>query len=267
MHTTTATVIAIGNQKGGVGKTTNCVHLAAALGSTGDRCLVIDLDPAAGATKHLGVQQDSYAGSLELLTTDESPENFVITAGMPDGVHLIPSRTQLAEIETLLSKFADRTRLFEPVLPQLRATYDYILLDTGPSAGFATTVAAYCAAEWFLLSAFPHPLSMGGLTEAFRDIGDVRRHRNPNLEILGVIFTNVDRRARRLRARLETVVARLSRGGSSSRRSPRVWCCPPSRVQASPSSRMRVSGSTRARSNTCRSPARYGTASRTARRS
>ena len=202
----TTPVIAIGNQKGGVGKSTNCVHLAAALGSMGRRCLIIDLDPAAGATKHLGVPQNSFAGTLEVLTTDESPLNFVITAAMPEGVHLIPSRTELAEIDTLLSKYADKTRLLEPVISQLAGAYDYIFLDTGPSAAFTTTVAAYCAAQWVLLSAFPHPLSMAGLTEAFRDISDVRRSRNPGLEVLGIVFTNVDRRASRLRARLEAVV-------------------------------------------------------------
>jgi hypothetical protein len=63
------------------------------------------------------------------------------------------------------------------------------------------------SADWFLLSAFPHPLSLGGLNEAFNDIADVRRHRNPNLQILGVIFTNVDGRATKLRAQLETVVS------------------------------------------------------------
>ena len=71
---------------------------------------------------------------------------------------------------------------------------------------FTTTVAAYSTAEWFLLSAFPHPLSLGGLTEAFNDIADVRKHRNPHLEVLGVVFTNVDGRATRLRAQLEAVV-------------------------------------------------------------
>jgi len=78
--------IVLGNQKGGVGKTSNCIHLAAALGQRGYRCLIIDLDPAAGATKHLGIQMNSFAGTLELLTTDESIKNLAIVEGMPDGV-------------------------------------------------------------------------------------------------------------------------------------------------------------------------------------
>ena len=199
-------VIAVGNQKGGVGKTTNTVHLASALGERGFQCLVMDLDPAAGSTKHLGVPVNSFSGTLELLTTDETVEGLAVTENMPRGVHLIPSRPQLSEIDTLVSKYVDRTRILEQPIGEARARYDFIFLDTGPSAAFTTTVAAYSSAEWFLLSAFPHPLSLGGLTEAFNDIADVRKHRNPHLEVLGVVFTNVDGRATRLRAQLESVV-------------------------------------------------------------
>jgi chromosome partitioning protein len=199
-------VIAVGNQKGGVGKTTNSVHIAAAFGLAGYQCLIVDLDPAAGATKHLGVAGNSFAGALELLTSDEPLHNLVIAEHMPKGVELIASRPQLAELDTLLSKFADRTTILDQSLTAARGRYDFVFLDTPPSAGATTTIAAYAAAEWFLLSAFPHPLSLGGLTEAFNDIADVRRRRNPRLEVLGVVFTNVDGRATRLRAELEAVV-------------------------------------------------------------
>ncbi|MGD9689151.1 MAG: ParA family protein [Phycisphaerales bacterium] len=209
-----ATVIAIGNQKGGVGKTTTTVHLAAAFGQRGYRCLVIDLDPAAGATKHLGVPVNSFAGSLELLTTDEALDSLTIADGMPDGVHLVPARPELSEIDTLISKYVDRTRILDRPLSDARSRYDFVFLDTGPSAAFTTTVAAYSSAEWFLLSAFPHPLSLAGLTEAFCDIADVRQHRNPNLEVLGVVFTNVDGRATRLRGQLDAVVQQALPGRS-----------------------------------------------------
>lgn len=200
-------VIGVGNQKGGVGKTTNTVHLAAALGQRGYRCLIIDLDPAAGATKHLGVPENSFAGSLELLTAAETVENLAIADRLPVGVHLVPARPQLSELETVLSKFVDRTRILDVPLAIARNLYDFVFLDTAPAAGAVTTVATYSSAEWFLLSAFPHPLSLGGLTEAFNDIADVRRHRNPDLEVLGVVFTNVDGRATRLRNELEACVA------------------------------------------------------------
>ena len=97
-------VIAVGNQKGGVGKTTNTVHLAAALGLRGRKCLIIDLDPAAGSTKHFGISPSEYQGSLELLAGKANLESLVITEGLPQNVHLVPSRPQLSELDTLLSK-------------------------------------------------------------------------------------------------------------------------------------------------------------------
>jgi chromosome partitioning protein len=199
-------VIAVGNQKGGVGKTTNTVHLAAALGLRGHKCLIIDLDPAAGSTKHFGITPSEYQGSLELLAGKANLESLVITEGLPKGVHLIPSRPQLSELDTLLSKFVDKMKLLAAPLADARRRYDYIFLDTPPISASTPTMAAYASAEWFLLCAFAHPLSLGGLTEAFRDITDVRQYQNPNLTILGVVFSNVDVRARNLRGGMEMAI-------------------------------------------------------------
>jgi chromosome partitioning protein len=198
-------LIAVGNQKGGVGKTTNTVHLTAALGEMGYQCLILDLDPAAGATKHLGVPVQSYAGTLELLTTDETPSSLALSEGLPRGVHLIPSRPQLSELDNLLSKFVDRTRVLDEPIAQARPQYDFIFMDTPPSAGATTTVAAYSVAEWFLISAFPHPLSVGGINEALKDIADVRRKRNQKLQILGVVLSCVDTRTNLLQQLKELV--------------------------------------------------------------
>jgi chromosome partitioning protein len=189
-------VIAVGNQKGGVGKSTNTVNLAAALGLRGFKSLIIDLDPHAGSTINLGVPVKMYAGTLELLTSDESPQSLAICAKLPRGVHLIPSRSQLAELDNILSKYADRTRILERAIALARPDYDFIWLDTPPHAAATTTVAAYSSAEWFLISAFPHPLSLHGINEALKEIADVRRLRNPDLEILGVLLTCVDTRTR-----------------------------------------------------------------------
>ena len=199
-------VVGIGNQKGGVGKTTNAVHIAAALGERGYRCLIIDLDPSAGATRHLGVPVQSFSGTLEMLTTDEDPKALVLTKKLPRRVHLIPSRPQLSELDSMLSKFDDKTYLLERPLKLIRRHYDFIFLDTPPNPQATTTVAAYASSSWFMLSAFPHPLSMVGLNEALKDIADVRRRRNPNLEILGVILTCVDTRTR-MAAEFEHIVA------------------------------------------------------------
>jgi chromosome partitioning protein len=200
-------LIAVGNQKGGVGKTTNTVHIAAALGERGYSSLIIDLDPAAGATKHLGVPVQSFAGTLEMLTTRETPQTLALTEDMPHGVHLIPARPQLSELDSLLSKYEDRTRLLDRPAEFARLEYDFIFLDTPPFAGATTTIAAYSIAEWFLLSSFPHPLSVGGLNEAFKDIADVRQRRNPRLEVLGVVLSCVDTRTN-LALEVEELVAR-----------------------------------------------------------
>lgn len=202
-----ATTIVIGNQKGGVGKSTNACHLAAALGERGRLVLLIDLDPHAGATKHLGIHPPSYAGALELLTGEDSIAGLAIVEGMPDGVELIAARTELAELETRVSKFMDKTRLLEVPLREARKKYDYILLDTPPAAKSVATIAAYSEAEWILLSAFPHHLSVEGLAEAFKDISDVRRFRNHKLEVLGILLCCVDRRVRRSREQIEQLVA------------------------------------------------------------
>lgn len=206
-------VLAVGNQKGGVGKSTNTVHLAAALGERGYTSLIIDLDPSAGATKHLGIPPESFAGTLELLTTLETPETLAVTEKLPRGVSLIPARAELAELDHLLSKFVDRTRILDRALDLARPAFDFIFLDTPPNPGAITTVAAYSSAEWFLLSAFPHPLAVGGLNEALKDIVDVRARRNPTLEVLGVIVTAVDARSNLWRE-VEDVVNRALPGRS-----------------------------------------------------
>lgn len=205
-------VIAVGNQKGGVGKTTNAVHIAAALGQFGFRTLVIDLDPAAGATKHLGVAENDFAGTLELLTGEDGLGPLAVIDRMPMGVHLIPSRPQLSELDTVLSRFADRTHILDQPLAEARQEYDFIILDTSPHPADTTTVAAYASADWFLLSAFPHYLSLAGLSEAFKDIADARMHRNPKLEVLGVVFCCVDERTSRIRCELEQAVSRVMPG-------------------------------------------------------
>lgn len=200
-------VIAVGNQKGGVGKSTNTVHLATALGERGYESLVIDLDPSAGSTKHLGIPPESFAGTLELLISEETPESLAVTEKMPRGVHLIPARAELSELDHHMSKFIDRTRILERALALARPIYDFVFLDTPPNPGATTTVAAYSSADWFLLSAFPHPLAVGGLNEALKDIVDVRARRNPNLEVLGVVVSAVDGRSNLWRD-VEEVVSR-----------------------------------------------------------
>src|SRR4051794_31664511 len=220
------TVIAVGNQKGGVAKTTNTVHMAAALGERGRRCLIIDLDMNQGATRHLGITSEAFLGSYEMLIGEEMAEDVIITnedegVELPENVHLISARRNLEKVEQALlqtNKFLiTQDVLIEP-LKSLSGKYDYIFLDTAPNAT-TPTVAAYKAAKWFVLSAFPDPLAISGLTDALVDIRAAQQHGNPNLRILGVVLSGIDGRRTRLATSLiEYVEQKFSvEGGPSAK--------------------------------------------------
>lgn len=197
-----AQIIAVGNQKGGVGKTTNTVHIAAALGERGRKCLIIDLDPNDTATRHFGIEGDAFLGSYELLTGDESPADLAMSEteaefDFPKGVSLIPSRRKLETVDEVLPEkhgkfYSMRDILLEP-LQTVIDKYDYILLDTAPNSKVPTK-AAYLVADWFLLTAMPEPFAVTGLTDALHDIQDAQKKLNPSLKLLGVIIAGVDRR-------------------------------------------------------------------------
>lgn len=197
-----AQIIAVGNQKGGVGKTTNTVHIAAALGERGRKCLIIDLDPNDTASRHLGIEGEGFLGSFELLVGDELPDAVAITEAdedieLPKGVHIIPSRRRLEAVEEVLPDklgkfYSVRDILLDPLRTVLDK-YDYILLDTAPNSDIPTK-AAYLTADWFILTAMPEPFAITGLTDALQDIQDAQRKLNPSLRLLGVIIAGVDRR-------------------------------------------------------------------------
>jgi chromosome partitioning protein len=202
-------IIAVGNQKGGVGKTTNSVHIASALGEMGRKCLVIDLDANQGSTRHLGVPSTSFLGTYEVLIGEEQPADVIITNGeddveLPKNVDLIAASRKLEGIEDALrqhSKFIVEQDILIKPLRTLQGQYDYIFLDTAPNAN-APTVAAYKSARWFILAAMPSPFAIAGLNDALVDIQDAQNNGNPDLEVLGVVLAGVDGRRTRLASAL-----------------------------------------------------------------
>ena len=218
----TTHVIAVGNQKGGVGKTTNTVQLAAALAEVGKRCLIFDLDMNHGATRHFGVPPESYLGTFEVLSGMEEPLDVVVDdeddeIELPPNLHLIPARRNLENIdETLRSKnkfFVPRDVLMEP-LEKLRGHYDYIFLDTAPNAT-TPTVAAYWAADWFLLTVLPEHFAIEGLGDALRDIEDAQKGGN-TLELLGVIVSGQQKRPKIMKALTQFIEEQFSLGNGKS---------------------------------------------------
>jgi chromosome partitioning protein len=206
-----ARVIAVGNQKGGVGKSTLSVHLAAALGEMGHKCLLWDLDMNRGATLQLGLPAEMpILGSFEVLTGAEDPLEVVVRQGdiegidLPKNVHIIPARRNLEGIDAVLSakyKFGNPKDILRPLVDGLRPGYDYIFLDTAPNLTIPT-VAAYKAAAYFLLSAIPEPLAIEGLNDALSDIATVREQGNPNLRLIGVVLSAIKGRTTRLQREL-----------------------------------------------------------------
>ncbi len=190
-------IVGVGNQKGGVAKTTNTVHIATALGEMGKRCLIIDCDSNAGSTRHFGIPTDAFAGTFEVLLGDENPKDLVLQADadieMPPNVFLIPARRKLEHIDEALGKFHSKQNLLKGPVEQLRGEYDYVFVDTGPQAP-TPTIAAYMAVDWFLMSARPDSFSIQGLKDALQDVHDAQGAGNPNLRLLGVVMSGVDRR-------------------------------------------------------------------------
>lgn len=197
-------VIAVGNQMGGVGKTTNCVNLATALAELGRKSLVWDLDSNCGSTRHFGIPEEAkFFGTFEVLTGRERALDVVITGeeddvGLPANVHLIPARRNLEGIDAVLREadkfFVPRDILHEP-MKELRGLYDYNFLDTAPHAT-TPTIASYMAADFFILAAVPEHFAIDGLRAALDDIRTAQRRGNANLELLGVVLSCVNKRYR-----------------------------------------------------------------------
>lgn len=198
-------MIAVGMQKGGVGKTTNATHLAVALAERGARCLLWDVDENYGTTKLFRAPLESGATSLEVLTGEIVVTDAVLRFdapqegfALPENVDLIPSSRRLTTLDATLGRdpFASPNDCLKKPIAELRALnlYDYIILDTGPSAS-TTTRGAYMAADYFILSIFPERLAVEGLSDALEDIALARKPgRNPGLHLLGLILSDMDRR-------------------------------------------------------------------------
>ena len=196
-------VIAIGNQKGGVGKTTNTVHIGRALAEIGRKVLIIDLDMNHGTTRHFGIEPEAFLGTFELMVGDEEPLNLVLThedadegISLPENVGLIPASRKLESIDQAIltkSKFVTPLEVLKIPLNKLRGHFDYIFLDTAPNATLPT-LAAYMNADYFILSAMPDPFAIAGLNDALRDIVDAKERGNYNLSLLGVVISGFDKR-------------------------------------------------------------------------
>lgn len=186
-------IIAIANQKGGVGKTTTSINLAASIAEMGKRVLAIDLDPQGNMTSGLGVDKNEVENTVYELMLDECSINESIQDTVVKGLRLIPSNVNLAGAEIELLGINDKEYILKTAVDYIRDDYDFIVIDCPPSLNMLT-VNAMTTADTVLVPIQCEYYALEGLSELIHTINLVKNRLNENLEIEGVVFTMYDGR-------------------------------------------------------------------------
>jgi len=187
-------IVAVLNQKGGVGKTTTCVNMAGYLAEMGKKILLLDIDAQGNATSSVGIEKNTKFKTIYDVIIDDSTIEEVILPTNFANLSVIPANDDLSGVEVELGKMNNKEKVLRKIITKIKDKYDFVLIDCPPALGF-TTVNVLTASDSVIIPIQCEYFALEGLSQLMYTIKLVKKHLNENIEVEGVVLTMKDSRS------------------------------------------------------------------------